>query len=173
MNRPMKARWRWLGIVLLAALPGGKSGGEEQPARSASGERERVEDRSGTDRVRTPPMKNPFVYRATEDERGLVPADAGRLPHGIRLAAVLIPKAGEAVAVLRLPGEGTPVFVRENDLVSIDPRAADSTRAGATAGSATRASAETAPFYLLIKSITSTGVDVAPRVRPTEVHLIR
>jgi len=108
--------------------------------------------------------QNPFTFTTTAGEPSLVPVDAGRLPHRIELAAVLIPENGGAVAVLRLPGENAPVFVRENDLVSIVAPARPDGRRGEM---------PTEVFYLLIKSITSTGVEVAPRVRPDEIHLLR
>ncbi len=172
MNALINTSAGWLALMLVAATLCGVYAGEEQPAPSRNPESGRAEARSETDAVRAAGAKNPFAYGATEDERGLVPADTGRLPHGIRLAAVLIPKEGEAVAVLRLPGEDTPVFVRENDLISIDPR--QTTRKGHDSSAARRDNdSEHGPFYLLVKSITSTGVEVAPRVRPTEIHLIR
>jgi hypothetical protein len=169
MKTLMYTSTRWLALMLVAATFCAVCAGEEQPTGTSNDGTGQAEARSGTDAAPTRAAKNPFAYGTAEDERGLVPADTGRLPHGIRLAAVLIPREGEAVAVLRLPGEDTPVFVRENDLISIDPGADE--RKGGTA--AARGGTTAAPFYLLVKSITSTGVEVAPRVRPTEVHLIR
>lgn len=114
------------------------------------------------------PPRNPFVYQGTGEDDGLVPASSARLPHGIRLAAVLVRRDGGAIAVLRLPGEPVPLFVREGDLVSIAPKPT-AHQAGGTAAR----TAEDSPFFLLIHSVTPDGVEVAPRVRPTEVHLIR
>ena len=99
-------------------------------------------------------VRNPFAYQRSEQKRGLVPATGANMPHGIRLAGLLIPEEGDAIAVLRLPGDETPAYVREGDLLTIDTEAES-------------------PFYLLVKNISGTGVEVAPRIRPGEVHLIR
>lgn len=112
--------------------------------------------------------RNPFVYQSTTENDGLVPASSARLPHGIRLAAVLVRQDGTALAVLRLPGETVPLFVREGDLVSISPKPTPE-RPGRTP----LREAEDSPFFLLVRSITPDGVEVAPRVRPSEIHLIR
>lgn len=119
-------------------------------------------------------IKNPFAY-ATPNGDELIPVSTGRLPTGIRLASVLIFDNGDAIAALRLPGEKAPVFVRVDDLISIDaghetlnPKA-EARPAAATPVMPTHEP----PLYLLIRSISATGVEVAPRVRPTELHLIR
>lgn len=116
-------------------------------------------------------IKNPFVFQTTDNGQGLIPVGTGRLPQSMRLAAVLISDHGDALAALRLPGESAPVFVRVDDLISVnfpDAGTVEKARARSTA-----TVPEQAPVYLLIKSISATGVEVAPRVRPSEVHLIR
>ncbi|NLZ63418.1 MAG: hypothetical protein GX902_06370 [Lentisphaerae bacterium] len=123
-------------------------------------------------------IRNPFAYSAAEHEQGLVPVDTDRMPTGIRLAAVLLKSNGDALAALRLPGETAPIFVRVDDLISVNLQA--SAPAKTTSAKTTSAKTSTAismtertTVYLLVKSITATGVEVAPRVRPSEVHLIR
>jgi len=126
-------------------------------------------------------IKNPFAYNTSDNDQGLIPVSAGRLPPGIRLATVLILDNGDAIAALRLPGEDGPVFVRVDDLISVDfrqepaaPKHGTRSKDGARSAAAlTTTATDQVPVYLLIKSITATGVEVAPRVRPTEVHLIR
>lgn len=114
-------------------------------------------------------IKNPFAYDRTDNDQGLIPVSTGRLPRGIRLATVLLLGNGDAIAALRLPGEETPVYVRVDDLISVDFHRDEATKK--KTASPTVASSE--PVYLLIKSISATGVEVAPRVRPSELHLIR
>lgn len=124
----------------------------------------------------TPPatgIRNPFSYSAPDNDQGLIPVDAGRLPAGIRLAAVLIINNDDILAALRLPGETAAVFVRVNDLISVNFQNEAPTKKDSLRSSTAISVAERAPVYLLIKSITATGVEVAPRIRPTEVHLIR
>lgn len=116
-------------------------------------------------------IKNPFTFNVTDNDQGLIPIGTGRLPQSMRLATVLILDNGDALAALRLPGETAPVFVRVNDLISVDfPHQGTANKDSALAATT---APEQAPVYLLIKSISATGVEVAPRVRPTEVHLIR
>lgn len=127
------------------------------PATSTAGSAERI--------------RNPFSYNATDNDQGLIPIGTGRLPQGMRLATVLIQDNGDALAALRLPGETAPVFVRVDDLISVDFQRDGAEKKDRAPSKA--AMPDQSPVYLLIKSISATGVEVAPRVRPTEVHLIR
>ncbi|MGI5923883.1 MAG: hypothetical protein ACOX9E_08065 [Lentisphaeria bacterium] len=118
-------------------------------------------------------IRNPFAYSATEHDQGLIPVDTDRMPAGIRLAAVLIKSNGDALAALRLPGEEAPIFVRVDDLISVNLSAPAAAKSASAQAKTVIAPAERTTVYLLVKSITTTGVEVAPRVRPSEVHLIR
>jgi hypothetical protein len=108
-------------------------------------------------------VRDPFTYERSREGRGTVPATDRQLPHGIRLLAVLVPEEGEPIAVLRIPGNKTPTYVRQGELVAVSPGEATEDAAGEQAS----------PFYLLVKSIREVGVEVAPRVSPDEVHLIQ
>lgn len=118
-------------------------------------------------------IRNPFAYSATEHDQGLIPVDTDRMPTGIRLAAVLLRDNGDALAALRLPGETAPVFVRVDDLISVNLQASTPAKTASAKTSTAIPMTERTTVYLLVKSITATGVEVAPRVRPSEVHLIR
>ena len=123
--------------------------------------------------VPPPAIRNPFAYSASEHDQGLIPVDTDRMPTGIRLAAVLIKSDGDTLAALRLPGEAAPVFVRVDDLISVNLQTPAPAKAASAKTSTAMPMMERTTVYLLVKSITATGVEVAPRVRPSEVHLIR
>lgn len=132
-------------------------------------------DGDGAAPATAPPagIRNPFAYSATEHDQGLIPVDTDRMPTGIRLAAVLLRDNGDALAALRLPGETAPVFVRVDDLISVNLQAPTPAKTASPKTSTAIPAVERTTVYLLVKSITATGVEVAPRVRPSEVHLIR
>lgn len=160
----------FLFAVLLLFLP-------VDGAFAQSGEGKSEGEGKGATKAEAPPagIRNPFAYSATEHDQGLIPVDTSRMPTGIRLAAVLIRNNGDALAALRLPGESAPVFVRVDDLISVNLQAPEpaKTKAASQRSSTIIPMTERTTVYLLVKSITATGVEVAPRVRPSEVHLIR
>lgn len=115
-------------------------------------------------------IKDPFKYRqkttqskASTTKKTLskyesLPAANASLANGIRVAAVVLRKDGAGIAALRLPEEESLVFVEKGDVLSIIPGGMK---------------ADKDPYYLLIKSVTKNGVEVAPKLRPKEIYILR
>ena len=134
--------------------------------------------------------KDPFIYRnlnvPNQARQSKTPSNQGdslnpnnlisatmNLPSGIRVDGIIIPKnkSLNPIAALRVPGEDLPLFVKKNDLVSISP--ANMQQQSNSNSWWNKETKEQEPYYLLIKSISENGVEVAPKKQPAKTYLLR
>jgi hypothetical protein len=108
------------------------------------------------------PIGDPFAMRGLAEGDGFVSAGPAAMPPGIRVVAILAVAGRPPVGALSIPGAATLHFIREGDVIQVDPP--EETAAKGAAGS---------QLYLLVKSITHNQVELAPRTRPQDVRIYR
>ncbi|AKJ64833.1 hypothetical protein [Kiritimatiella glycovorans] len=109
------------------------------------------------------PTGDPFAMRGLTDDEGFVSAGPAALPPGIRVVGILAVAGKEPVGAISIPGVKNLYFVREGDIVQVDRAAGGGAAAGAT----------DAQLYLLVKSVTASQIEIAPRTRPQDVRIYR
>jgi hypothetical protein len=108
------------------------------------------------------PLGDPFAMRGLAEGDGFVSAGPAAIPPGIRVVAILAVAGKSPVGALEIPGSTVLHFVREGDVVQVD-RAAGSEAKDAVGSQ----------LYLLVKSITKSQIEIAPRTRPHDVRIYR
>ncbi|HOE61836.1 MAG TPA: hypothetical protein PK576_09360, partial [Kiritimatiellia bacterium] len=108
------------------------------------------------------PVGDPFAMRGLAEGDGFVSAGPAAIPPGIRVVAILAVAGKSPVGALEIPGSTVLHFVREGDVVQVD-RAAGSEAKDAVGSQ----------LYLLVKSITKSQIEIAPRTRPHDVRIYR
>lgn len=117
-----------------------------------------------------PPPGDPFAFRASGMEAdGFVSVSSTALPPGIRIVAILMPRNGEAIGVLEIPGAKALHFVREGDVVQLESQPG----ARAAPRTATDSPGTATPTYLLIVSVSENQIEIAPRARPQDTRIYR
>jgi hypothetical protein len=108
------------------------------------------------------PAGDPFAMRGVADGEGFVSAAPAAIPPGIRVAGILVVAGKPPVGALSIPGSKTLHYVREGEVIEVD-RPAGGEGQGMTASQ----------LYLLVKSITPSQIEIAPRTRPQDVRIYR
>jgi len=113
---------------------------------------------------------NPFaIHRPADSSEEFVPASDDRIPHGIRVVAILVVKGREPLAVLSLPGSAHLHYVRKGELIQVD----DQRPAGKSRIEDKQSDQRGSPVYLLVKSVDAKQVEIAPRTRPQDARILR
>ncbi len=110
------------------------------------------------------PLNNPFEMRGDE---GFVNAGLVNLPAGIRVLGILAPKGRDPVGVIEIPGMPNVYFVKSGDVIQVEFNEHGNKKvAGATV-------APQRQIYLLVQSVTSDEIVIAPQTRPQETRIYR
>ncbi len=108
------------------------------------------------------PVGDPFAMRGLAEGDGFVSAGPAAIPPGIRVVAILAVAGKPPVGALEIPGSTSLHFVREGDVIQVDRP--EESEAKDAVGS---------QLYLLVKSITKSQIEIAPRTRPHDVRIYR
>jgi hypothetical protein len=108
------------------------------------------------------PLGDPFAMRGLAEGDGFVSAGPAAIPPGIRVVAILAVAGKSPVGALEIPGSTSLHFVREGDVVQVDHAAGSEAK-----------DAVGSQLYLLVKSITKSQIEIAPRTRPHDVRIYR
>ncbi|NCC52174.1 MAG: hypothetical protein EOM20_13285 [Spartobacteria bacterium] len=105
---------------------------------------------------------DPFAMKGASDGDGFVSAGPASIPSGIRVVGILALKDKPPVGALTIPGSPNVHFVSEGDVIQFERADPNKTTA-----------VSDAQLYLLVKSITCTQIEIAPRTRPQDVRIYR
>jgi len=109
-------------------------------------------------------VNDPFEMRGDD---GFVNAGLVNLPAGIRVLGILAPKGRDPVGVIEIPGMPNVYFVKSGDVIQVELNGHENKKvAGATAVSQRQ-------VYLLVQSVTSDEIVIAPQTRPQETRTYR
>ena len=110
-------------------------------------------------------FNNPFEMRGNNGaEQGFVNAGLVNLPSGIRVLGILAAKGHDPVGVLEIPGMPNVYFVKSGDVIQAEINGY---------GNKKIAAVEQKQIYLLVQSVTSDEIVLAPQTRPQETRTYR
>ena len=163
----MGIQWnkRWLRLMTILIIISGLISPHitmaDEQTTVTNGEVETASPESGS----KPPIPDgdPFAMRGgVADSDGFLNVGPVAIPPGIRVVGILALADKAPVGALSIPGSKNLHFVHEGDVIYVDQSISGKVN-----------TASDSQLYLLVKSITHSQIEIAPRTRPQDVRIYR